>query len=393
MDLIKNPLSNINININNMQDYLKNLAKEKKNTANQSKKKINYFKYNIDKILKTDFHELKNKDVLNVNVCCFKIVESTKYSEVLYPYLEYLLFKYPESKKKESNLCLLPFFSIQKKKNILNESKEFIKSIFNKQYNCLGYLVEENDVFLFYQIDVENNPNRIVLSKKSKFWWALLDEICNHKKILNFPIHSNTTNLFLKNPDLIYLKTKKNKNIENPIVAYKGDYFDFLPYLYIIGQKSESTTFAGPFYYFQNYLGSFRRGGWSSNYKMVKVKHKMITDENGKYKKGGIIRYAVFLNKTRVILNNDNDKLKKSLIEDIVRKNIRNQNTYIGKWSKHYDSLFLNKIKIDSESYYNLHPFIIIKNLENIKPLTIHEIDMKSLKVNWDPLYTKYDIL
>ena len=80
-------------------------------------------------------------------------------------------------------------------------------------------------------------------------------------------------------------------------------------------------------------------------------------------------------------------------MEDIVQKNIRNQNTYIGKWSKHNDSLFLNKIKIDNDSYYNLHPFIVIKNLENINPLTIHEIDMKSLKVNWDPLYTKYDIL
>lgn len=393
---IKETLSNINLNlnVNNIEDYLQNLAKQKKSTTKNSKrKKINYFKYNIDKVVNTDFHELKNKNISNVNVCCFRIIESTKYSEVLFPYLEFLLFKYPESKKKESNLCLFPFFQVKKKDKVINEAKTFVKSIFNKQYNCLGYVIENDEVFLFYQIDAQNHANRIVMSKKSKFWWGLIDEICNHKKILNFPIHSSTTNLFLKNPDLLYLKTKQNKNIEIPIVAFKGDYFDFLPYLYIIGQKSESSAALGPFYYFKNYLGSFRRGGWSSNYKMVKIKNKMITDEDGKYKKGGIIRYAIFLNKTRIIINDNEDKLKKSLTEDIIQKNIKTQNTYIGKWSKHYDSLFLNKIKINKDSYYNLHPFIVVKNLENIKPLTIHEINMKSLKVNWDPLYTKYDIL
>ena len=93
---IKETLSNINLNlnVNNIEDYLQNLAKQKKSTTKKSKtKKINYFKYNIDKVVNTDFHELKNKNILNVNICCFRIIESTKYSEVLFPYLEFLLFK------------------------------------------------------------------------------------------------------------------------------------------------------------------------------------------------------------------------------------------------------------------------------------------------------------
>ena len=36
----------------------------------------------------------------------------------------------------------------------------------------------------------------------------------------------------------------------------------------------------------------------------------MITDEDGKYKKGGIIRYAIFLNKTRIIMDDNEDKFK-----------------------------------------------------------------------------------
>ena len=61
---IKETLSNINLNlnVNNIEDYLQNLAKQKKSTTKNSKtKKINYFKYNIDKVVNTDFHELKTK--------------------------------------------------------------------------------------------------------------------------------------------------------------------------------------------------------------------------------------------------------------------------------------------------------------------------------------------
>ena len=121
--------------------------------------------------------------------------------------------------------------------------------------------------------------------------------------------------------------------------------------------------------------------------------NKLITDENGKYKKGGIIRYLVFLNNNRVILNDKKDELKKGLVDDIEHINAFKKNKYIGKWAKTYDSLYLNKIQLNNEAYHNMHPIIVLKNLENIRALTIHEIDMDSLKTNWDPLYTGYDIL
>jgi len=384
-------IGNLVSNVTNMNDYLKNLAKN--NKTKQTKSQDTYFKYNLHKCLKTNFHEIDIQENDHINFCCFRITESTKYVQVLYPYLEYLLYKYPDNKKKESNLCLFPFIEYKKDMKILNESKKFIKSIFKKQYNCLGYLIENDEVYLFYDIETKNLDSRILLSKKQKFWWTLIDEICNNKKILNFSIHSSVTSLFLKNPTLIYLKNKKDKNIEIPIVVYKGDFFDFIPYLYIIGQKSTTSAPFGPFYYFTNFLGSFRRASWSTNYKKIKVNNKLITDENGKYKKGGIIRYLVFLKNSRVMLNDKRDELKKGLIDDIEEIGTFKKNKYIGKWAKTYDSLYLNKIQLNNEVYHNMHPIIVLKNLENIRALTIHEIDMDSLKTNWDPLYTGYDIL
>ena len=107
------------------------------------------------------------------------------------------------------------------------------------------------------------------------------------------------------------------------------------------------------------------------------------------YKKGGIIRYSAFLGKSRIILNDKNDNYRQSIINDDFKK----RKEVIGKWAKKYDSIVANKIKIDKEIYYNQFPYIVTKNLENINALTIHEIDMSSLKANWDPLYTGYRIL
>jgi len=376
-------------NINNAEDYLKNLeVEEKTNSAKKSSSTDNYFQYTIDKCLKTNFHEIKIKEGSHINFCCLRIIENTKYSQVLYPYLQYLLFKYPNSDDKESNLCIFPFKEYKKNMNILGEGKIVVKKIFNKQYNCIGYTLYDDEVYLFYNIDYKKSTEQFVKKKNEKFWWTLIDEICNHKKILNFPIHSSVYNLFYNKPSLIHLKNRKGHYIETPVALYNGEYFNKLPYLYIIGLKSSTNALFGPFYYFTDYLGAFRRGGWSSNYKMIKINNKLITDEDGMYKKGGIIRYSVFLGKSRVILNNKNDHYHKTIIND----NTKKKKSVIGKWAQKYDSVLGSKLKIDSEIYYNQTHYIVTKNLENINALTIHEIDMQSLKANWDPQYTGYSI-
>ena len=47
------------------------------------------------------------------------------------------------------------------------------------------------------------------MKKNSQLWWATIHEICNLKKILNFPIHNSVSYLFFNNNKLIFLKNKK----------------------------------------------------------------------------------------------------------------------------------------------------------------------------------------
>ena len=195
-------------------------------------------------------------------------------------------------------------------------------------------------------------------------WWVLIDEICNHRKSLNFPIHKSVTSLFYLNPILIYLK-QKTKNIDIPIVGYYGNYYKFLPIIASLGQKP--TTWPnlefGPYFYFTSYTGAFRYAGWTSNYKQRKVYDKEIADEDGKLSKGGIIRFALFTEKTHVLLDMKNSKISK-----YIHKN---------EWIKHYNSLYLGRVPRINGSVWHMNPRYVVKTFDQQLPLSLHLVDMK----------------
>ena len=155
--------------------------------------------------------------------------------------------------------------------------------------------------------------------------------------------------------------------------------------------KKSINSMWGPYYLFNNYIESFRHACWSHNYKHRKISNKIITDEDGKYKKGGIIRYALFLGKNRTILESLKDNFYKNIIYNIGIKKIDKED--IGKWSKKYDSLVYGKLQTKEKNNFNLNSTILSKNILNFSSLSIHQVDMSSLKTNWDPLYCGYQIL
>ena len=64
-----------------------------------------------------------------------------------------------------------------------------------------------------------------------------------------------------------------------------------------------------------------------------------------------------------------------------------------GKWADKYDSLFIPKIKYKKiDGYYNINPVYIIKDFSQQIPLSIHSLDTKTLKSNWDPFFNKYSL-
>ena len=94
-------------------------------------------------------------------------------------------------------------------------------NIIVKKYEA-DYEISFEKIKEFFEVLGDNNPHYI---------WTLIDEICNHKKCITFPIHKSVTNLFLHNPKLIYLKDKKKLCIEVPSVAYMADSQELFNYI------------------------------------------------------------------------------------------------------------------------------------------------------------------
>lgn len=338
------------------------------------------YTYNIDATINTDLSQIPSSTG-QICFCIFRVIHCREQQNVQMPFLEYLLYKYPHSTKKESNLMVFPF--IKGGGSIKKKAEKHVKIITAKNLKIKGFVEINNSVYLFFNYS-EDNDNLIkrvfYKTKNDNLWWCLMDEICNHKKVLNFPIHPSVYNLFYRNPSLIYLK-QKDKRIDTPIVGYYGNYSKFLPMVAALGQNA-AISMEGAFedsFFFGSFRKAIRYGAWSPFYRQRTLFGTQITDIDGLYHKGGIIRFALFMGKTKVLLDEPYDK-----ISDYI--------TGKKTWKNTYQSVFMASTEFDGENI-NIPPEYILKNFEQQVPLSYHEIDKTTLKTNWDPHYKGYGIV
>jgi len=321
------------------------------------------------------------------------------------PYLLYLLYKdelteslfFPELPTMYQNvnsdnvikLSKLMLFNLLS----LTDHSEFDKNIMFKGFYLNGH--EAHIVF-----DLTDCKLQIYdVYRTNQMWFTLLDEIINHKKINNFFIDLSVRNFFINNDDFIFLKNKNGDNYELPIVGYigmNGIKYNKVSFTYTFGNSpKDKNAILGPYYYFTDYKNAIREGCWSETGKPVKVDDVLITDnEYGRYKKGSIVRFGLFLGKMKMIENlpndeSDNSYTKKERLEDTgLDKNMEILTMRIsdhdGKWAENYDSTFLGKIELDNGEYLKNTPIYVLKEYEQQIPLSYHFIDKRYLKDLYD---------
>ena len=382
---------------------LKNISSGKeKNVFNPTQKKYlpdNYYTYDIHRHLKTDFHNLSPKNKTHINICCFKIIESRPNKIIQHPFVQYLLYKYPKNTEKVGNICIFPF-EIYKSGDVLDITKKMIKTLFDKSYVPVGYIENENGIFIFYNIEFNSVIilPEILNDKKDHYVWSLMDEICNKKKYITFDIHKSVTNIFLQNTKLIYLKDKQKLCIEIPSVAYVGESQELLNYIATIGIKASAIRLFGPYYYFHTFEKAIRYAAWSSNYEKREIFNKSITDKNGKYIQGGLVRFAIFLGNYRVVLDRKTDPIIPyvNLLETVdkpTKKIITKLNKGKGKWTNIYDSIIISNFENKKRhGYFVSKTDFILKKINSFTSLSIHLLDNKTLGPFWDMHSSKYNI-
>ena len=361
---------------------------------------LDKLEYNIDEYLN------ENMDNLKIKINAFEIKNSTNA-----PYLKYLLIKdksidvlfFPEvelsvySELMSEKIVMLAqiqlYNLIQLNSNKLDKDDNYSK--YDKNIIFKGFYLDEDVIHIFFDL-TECNLHIDCTYRKSQLWFCLIDEIINYNKVCSFNIDSNVINFFMANIDFCFLKNKNNENYELPIVGYIGIQPIKLNFTYTFGiSVKDKNAIMGPYYYFTDYNGSIRDGGWSETGTETKDNDTIITDnEYGRFKQGGIVRFAIFLGKTKIVENllndsNDYSEIKKERLND--KKLDQNMEVltmrisdHDGKWSEHNDSVFLGKIELDNGSYLKNTPIIVLKDYHQQIPLSYHYIDKSYLHEKYD---------
>lgn len=340
------------------------------------------YTYDIDKTLNTNMHQLPSKPKV-VSFCIYRIITCKNRERPSHPFLQYLLYKYPSNIKNTNDTLVFPFIKY-KSESILKLAKKFTTNVTGIPLTIKGFIEYKNEVYLFF--DFHENKDMIVeninLKKRDdKLWWCLIDEICNIKKVLNFPIHPSVYKTFYSNPALIYLKNNDNKRIESPIVGYYGNYYKFVP---IVAALSSQNSIRGQLnnnnlFYFSSFRKAIRYGAWSPLYKERIAYNKKVTDIDGKYIKGGIVRFAIFLGKVDIPIDSSYENISKLL----------NQHNM---WNTAFDSMLIGSVDYDDVKL-NINPEYILKDNHQYLSLSYHEIDQKTIGPLWDPRSKNYTIV
>ena len=212
--------------------------------------------------------------------------------------------------------------------------------------------------------------------------------------------------LLINNKDIVHLFNENNEPYEIPIVGYVGkSTTQQLMFVSIFGESAKTKSAClGPYFYFTEFNCAIRDGGWSPDYKPLILFNKLITDnEQGRYIRGGIVRFALFTGHIKYIDNlqnspNDESYTKQTRINDL---NFNNKYEVLtlkitdhdGLWSKTYDSAYLGNIELFDGSYLKNTPLLVTKSYDQQIPLSYHFIDKKTIGDKFEADNYKYSII
>jgi len=366
-----------------------------------------YYNYKIGHFLVKDLNLLADdtNKYLKIFLCIYTINTSGKY-----PFIQYLL---SNNGFNLMSLPVLPVFNSFNRDTIVRYSKVFLSGIFqvdnfeefNKKIEFDGFYEYNDSLYLFFDTTKCNlDIDDIYLSSPIRF--ALIDEILNRQSICNIKIKADTINFFINNDSINYLYDENNEAYEHPIVGFVGKpSFEKIKFTHMFGESPKNKLgILGPYFYFTDFSNAIMQGGWSHNYKPEYMNNKLITeDENDKYLKVGIVRFALFTGSTKYVENMPNDPIDESDIkkqrinDESLDKNLEIQTLRVsdhdGIWARTYDSVYLGNIELDDGSFIEGAPIIVLKDYEQQISLSYHYIDKNSLGDKYDSNNHSYRIV
>lgn len=324
---------------------------------------------------------IPQKTYKNIHVCMYKVN-----TQNMYPFIMFLLYKY------ENNL--LNFFNLTNYANtiidqtIITDIVKQFTAVFEDWQTDIEYkgFIEDNDelmLILKYKNDLYDSITKC--NYQEKWWWLLPSEIINYKHVLHLDINIFATKFILEHNKLIFLYDPQGNVYETPEVGYYGNYYKKIAAVASLGLNRQGIYSSfGPYYYFSTYRHAMRNAIWNVSFKPLDIGGTAITiDEKGRYEKGGIVKFALFVGKTKMLMGRDLDNEDQSDIsQELAKKNafvkamlkLRDSDS---TWTKEYNSVRIGShhIELKDSSVINTDPMIALKEYEQHVPLEYYYVD------------------
>lgn len=274
-------------------------------------------------------------------VLCFEIIHTSKK-----PFLRYRLVK---------NMQTLEFETIQLDKGVQPKME-------NAKY--MGLYEYKNKQYCFFLKEKEYAVSEI--SSNNKHFYLMVHDIVNLKRYFDIAVANTVAEFFIKNEQFIFLEDENNRLIETPISGYIGDFYRKISIMAGLGM-SRSGPYAslGPYYYFGSYDRSLRYAAITVNEKPLYIMDEKLTvGDSPVYTKGGIVKYALFMGSTKVMLHTPSDPKHTSVESEKVRTN--------GTWTDQFDSVVQPELVMydkDLDIKRILQPQFVVKSYDQQLPL------------------------
>lgn len=327
-----------NIDLNETYSYYKYMNDDLTNTGivNDNKSK-NTYKYNAIQHLNISIDDTKNYHT--VFVCAYKIID-----DGMQPFIQYLLHK-----NSKTDILDFPNFIYTSPEHSINYSTLLLNKYLFKYNaesntyfsNCIynGSADYLNNLYLFF--DITNcKVNIYDVYSDNKIWFAIMDEMVNHKHLCDFEINSSISDFFVNNASFIFIQNENNQNYELPIIAYINSKKEKVVFIYTFG-VIKIKTILGNNYIFTNYDNSIQNNGADA--------FNLTEEQYTNNLTFGIVRFALFLK--------------------VSYANLTNTMEGFNNWENHYDSLSISSIEIENKNYSSV---TIIKDYEQQYPLSYH---------------------
>jgi hypothetical protein len=254
--------------------------------------------------------------------------------------------------------------------------------------NFHGHLLENKTLYLFFEYRPDNEDIFLLIFPIQSF--VLADEIMNHRMVCRTAISIDVLDFFTRHNEFLYLENHRGKIYESPVVAYRGTYAENSTFMSSFGVPcSQGDAVMGPYYYFTDYINAMKQGIIPTEEQLANPEFKKYLSADNKYRHGSVIRFALFLGKSKVVLNRPSDSIDESQMKQYLLSNHETTSMarltmrisdYDGTWTNQYDSVYVGKVDLDDGCKYMNSPLWVVKDYSQQTFLSSHPIDrQKSL--------------